>query len=113
MRIRIAVFCGVGAALRPNEGVGDYTSRVAVARDDSARTFELLDTLLAVGEEHPPDRPAITDGNGHAPLDRNGQPGVNGNGLPAVAPNGLPAANGNRSSANGDPPRVEEPAGSA
>ena len=58
LRIEItAVFCGLGAAVRPNEGAGDYASRVAWARGDPERAFELLDTLLAVGEEHAP-RPA-------------------------------------------------------
>ena len=67
MRIRIAVFCGVGAAVRPNEGAGDYTSRVAAARGDPERAFELLDTLLAAGEEHrPAQRAATANGNGHA-----------------------------------------------
>ena len=114
MRIRIAVFCGVSAAMRLNEGAGDYTSRVAMARGDSARTFELLDTLLAAGEERPPARPgAAENGNGRAPLDGNGRARVNGNGLPAIAPNGRPATNGDRSSANGSSPRVEEPAGSS
>lgn len=99
MRIRIGVFCGLGAAVRPNEGVGDYTARVAFSRGDAQRGFELLDRLLAVGEEQRPGRPAGTaNGNGRAR--------VNGNG-PAMAPNEPAALNGNGSSANGGRPRVE------
>ena len=48
--MRIAIFCGPGAALRPNEGAGDYAARVAMARGDLEGAFELLETLLAVGE---------------------------------------------------------------
>ena len=101
LRIKIAVFCGLGAAVRPNEGAGDYASRVAWARGDPERAFELLDTLLAAGEEHRPDRPAVTaSGNG----------GVNGNGAPAIAPTAPTAplaVNGNGSNGNGGRPRVE------
>ena len=49
MRIRIAVFCGLRAAVRLSEGAGEYASRVAFARGDIEGAFELLDTLLAVG----------------------------------------------------------------
>ena len=49
--MRIAIFCGLGAAVRLNEGAGDYAARVAMAEGDAERAFELLDTLLAVGEE--------------------------------------------------------------
>ena len=100
VRIRIAVFCGVSAAVRPNEGAGDYTSRVAAARGDPERAFELLDTLLAVGEEHRPGpRAATANGNGHARVDRNG--------LPATEPHGPAAVNGNGSNANGKSAHVE------
>jgi len=98
MRVRIAVFCGLGAAVRLNEGAGDYTSRVAFARGDAERAFELLDTLLATGQERRPDQPVATvNGNG----------GVNGNGRPAIVPNAPPAVNGNGSTPNGSRPRVE------
>jgi len=93
-RVRIAIFCGLGAAMRPNEGAGDYAARVAMARGEADGAFELLGTLLAIGEEQglgpPPVSAAV---NGHAPL--------NGNGLPARAPNGLPAANGSGPTVNG------------
>jgi hypothetical protein len=93
-RVRIAIFCGLGAAIRPNEGAGDYAARVAMARGEADGAFELLGTLLAIGEEEglgpPPVSAAV---NGHAPL--------NGNGLPARARNGLPAANGSGPTVNG------------
>ncbi|MEK6326142.1 MAG: hypothetical protein AABM66_01280 [Actinomycetota bacterium] len=95
MRVRIAIFCGPGAAVRPNEGAGDYAARVAMARDDADGAFELLDALLAVGGAErlrPP--PYSADGNGHAPL--------NGNGLPAV--------NGNAPAGNGAAPQSRVPA---
>ena len=114
MRIRIAVFCGIGAALRPNEGVGDYTSRVVLVRGDPEGAFELLETLLSVGEEPRPGRPPVA-GNGKDPehTNGNGDTRANGDGLPAVAPDRLPAVNGNGSSANGAPARVRKPLGSA
>jgi hypothetical protein len=100
LRIKIAVFCGLAAAARPNEGAGDYASRVAWARGDPERAFELLDTLLAVGEEHRPSRrEATANGNGHAHVD--------GNGLPATEPHGPAAVNGNGSNANGGGARAE------
>jgi hypothetical protein len=93
-RVRIAIFCGLGAAVRPNEGAGDYASRVAMAEGDAERAFELLDTLLAVGEERRlGPSPVSATGNGHASL--------NGNGLPPRARNGLPAANGRGPTVNG------------
>jgi hypothetical protein len=98
MRLKIAVFCGSAAAVRLNEGAGDYTSRVVFARGDAERAFELLDALLATGQERRPDQPVATiNGNGS----------VNGNGLPAIAPNAPPAVNGNGSTQNGSSPRVE------
>ncbi len=98
MRVRIAVFCGLGAAVRLNEGAGDYTSRVAFARGDAERAFELLDTLLATGQERRPDQPvARINGNGS----------VNGNGRPAIVPNAPPAVNGNGSTPNGTRPHLE------
>jgi hypothetical protein len=83
MRIRIAVFCGLRAALRLSEGAGEYASRVAAARGDAERAFELLDALLAVGADPPADRPPNA---------------LNGNGSLAVSPEGAPAI----SSPNGD-----------
>src|SRR5437763_6369734 len=49
MKARIAIFCGLPAALRPNEGAPDYAARVAMARRDMGAAFGLLDDLLAVG----------------------------------------------------------------
>jgi hypothetical protein len=100
MRLRIAVFCGLGAIVHPNEGAGDYAARIAAARGDAERAFELLDTLLATGKEQRPDQSAATiNGNGHAR--------VKGNGRPAIAPHGPPEVNGNGSTANGGRTRVE------
>jgi hypothetical protein len=113
MRIRIAVFCGIGAALRPNEGVGDYTSRVVLARDDAERAFELLETLLAVGEERRTGRPAGGNGKGPAHANGNGHARASLPGLPATEPDGPPPVNGNGSSVNGAPARVRKPLGSA
>jgi len=93
-RVRIAIFCGLGAAVRLNEGAGDYAARVAMAEGDAERAFELLDTLLAAGEERRlGPSPVSATGNGYAPL--------NGNGLPPRARNGLPAANGRGPTVNG------------
>jgi hypothetical protein len=89
MRVRIAVFCGLRAALRLSEGAGDYASRVAAARADPEGAFALLDALLAVGADRPPDRsPAASNGNGYRP--------GSGKGLPAtVSPNGNPSPHDN------------------
>jgi hypothetical protein len=101
-RVRIAIFCGLDAAMRPNEGAGDYAARVAMARGEAERAFELLDTLLATGEEQPLGSPPVwAAANGHAPL--------NGNGLPARARNGLPAANGSGPTMNGELHPVDGP----
>jgi hypothetical protein len=87
-RMRIAVFCGLAAAVRPNEGAGDFAARVALARGDEKRAFELLETLLATGEEQRSDHSAgATAGNGHSD--------TNGDRRPEIAVNGRPAANGN------------------
>jgi hypothetical protein len=94
-RVRIAVFCGLGAALRPNEGAGDYAARVAMARGDAEGAFELLGALLAAGEkeEAPGPRLISANGNGHVHLNGNGHAHRNGNGLPAANGSGL-AVNG-------------------
>ena len=93
-RVRIAIFCGLDAAVRLNEGAGDYAARVAMAKGDAEGAFELLETLLATGEERRLGTPwAAATANGHAPL--------NGNGALPKAPNGLPAANGTGPSVNG------------
>jgi hypothetical protein len=87
-RMRIAVFCGLRAAVRPNEGAGDYAARIAAARGEQERAFELLETLLATGGGERPDRsPEDAAANGHR--------SVNGRGPVPTAVNGHPAANGN------------------
>ena len=102
MRVRIAVFCGLRAAVRLSEGAGDYASRVAFARGDPEGAFELLDTLLAVGQDRVPDQPPVA-------VNGNGRRRVNGRGAPAIVPpNRGPAPNGNGSTSNeglleGDP----------
>jgi hypothetical protein len=93
-RLRIAIFCGLDAAVRLDEGAGDYAARVAIAEGDPEGAFELLQTLLATGEEpRLGPSPVSPAGNGHAPL--------NGNGRPAWARNGRPAANGGAPTVNG------------
>jgi hypothetical protein len=93
-RVRIAIFCGLDAAVRLDEGAGDYAARVAMAEGDADRAFELLDTLLAAGEKRGlGPSPVSATGNGYAPL--------NGNGLPPRARNGLPATNGRGPIVNG------------
>ena len=54
MRVRIAVFCGLGAAVRLNEGAGDYTSRVALARGDPERAFDSSTPCWPPGESIAP-----------------------------------------------------------
>jgi hypothetical protein len=99
-RVRIAIFCGLGAAARLDEGAGDYAARVAMAEGDVERAFELLETLLAAGEgRRLGPSPVSATGNGHTPL--------NGNGLPRGARNGLPAANGRGPIVNGGPHPVD------
>jgi hypothetical protein len=104
---RIAIFCGPGAALRPNEGAGDYVARVAMARGDLRGAFELLETLLATGEDEerrgPP--PVGVAGNGHAPLNGNGNAPLNGNGMPVGAPTGVGAGNGHGANGEGSEKR--------
>ncbi len=98
MRLRIAIFCGMSAGARLNEGAGDYAARVAAARADTDGAFELLESLLAIGERGRPAPPSPhANGSSH--------PGVNGNGRGATpSPNGRPVSNGNGSTANGSAP---------
>ena len=104
-RLRVAAACGVVAAVRLNEGAGDYAARVATTRGDRRAAFELLEALLALGEE-----PRIVDPaagaarNGHPPGPRsNSHVSVNGNGASASAANGrsAPAGNVNGNGKNG------------
>jgi hypothetical protein len=78
-RIRIAVYCGLPAAFRIDEGAGDYAARVSFSRGDQEAVFKLLDVLLA-RDTGQPGQPQ----NGSAPRPgRNGgtDRGANGNGL--------------------------------
>jgi hypothetical protein len=103
---RIAILCGPGAALRPSEGAGDYAARVAMARGEEERAFELLDTLLAAGEQGRPRRPSVdAPSDGHSGPSDNGPASLNGNGRAALNGNGLPASNGGGPSVNGESKR--------
>jgi hypothetical protein len=76
MRLRIAVYCSVDAALRLNEGAGDYASRVAAVRGDAEAALELLESLLAVGmpaPEGPGASAVVLNGNGQGPANGNGR----------------------------------------
>jgi hypothetical protein len=99
---RIAVLCGPRAALRPSEGAGDYAARVAMARGEEERAFELLEALLAAGEEGRPARPPVdARSNGHPSASENGQASLNGNRHAPLNGNGLPASNGAGPALNG------------
>jgi hypothetical protein len=104
LRMRIAVFCGLWAAARPNEGAGDYAARVALARGDEKRAFELLEALLAVGEGQRSHRAVAATAND----DRSS---TNGAGPPALAVNGRPAASGNGNGSAARPARSKAPSG--
>jgi hypothetical protein len=107
IRLQIALFCGLGAALRRNEGVGDYAARLAVARGDVDLAFAFLDMLLGVGEEtHRPVFNGNGNGDGSAHLNRNGYARLNGNGRTPDGPNGAGPAEPNGSSVNGGDPAV-------
>jgi hypothetical protein len=76
MRLRIAVYCGLDAALRLTEGAGDYASRVVAVGRDADAALQLLDALLAVGAptRREPGAPTTVgaSGNGHRPMNGNG-----------------------------------------
>jgi hypothetical protein len=75
-RLRIAVYCGLEAGLRLNEGAGDYASRVVAVRGDADAALELLEALLAVGApatRRSPTARVEVNGNGHAPANGNGR----------------------------------------
>jgi hypothetical protein len=109
IRMRMALFCGVGAAIRPNEGAGDYAARVALARADAAGAFDLLDALLAIGTPRGlKRRTVVATRDGHAGTNGNGDAGANGAGAIALGSDGLPVTVGGRPSLNGKSPRPEE-----
>ena len=78
-RLRIAVLCGLRAALRLNQGAGDYAARVAIARGSPEDAFRLLEALLAIGGT-PKTNGSL---NGHGTMSGNG------------SANGTGATNGN------------------
>jgi hypothetical protein len=88
MRVRIAIFCGISTAIRPNEGAADYAARIAMARRDTSAAFALLDQLLAVGRRPEPN---TASGNGQVVIDGHPDPG------PVSSHNG----------ANGNAPQVD------
>jgi hypothetical protein len=102
IRARIALFCGLGAALKLNEGAGDYAARVMFARRDTAGAFELLDALLAGVQRQPG-----IGGNGGGRLNGDGGKPARRGALPPMTD---PARNGGAPrSQNGS--RPEEAAG--
>ena len=64
MRVRIFVLCGVGPAVRLNEGAGELAARAVFARNGAATALELVDTLLAIGSEDSGRAAANGSGNG-------------------------------------------------
>jgi len=118
IRMRMAVFCGLGVAIRRNEGAGDYAARVALARGDAAGALELLEALLAVSALRVParfgdaaTRPAQASRNGSSHVDPSeGPPNSDGNGSAATkgasslprGSEGLPAVGGAQR-LNGEP----------
>lgn len=96
VRVRIAIFCGISAAIRPNEGAADYAARIAMARRDTSAAFVLLDRLLAAGGRL---EPSIDATNGHVAI--NGHPGPG-----AISSHN--GANGNARQLDGD--KAPEPA---
>jgi hypothetical protein len=123
IRVRMAVFCGLGVAVRANDGAGDFAARVALARRDAIGAFELLDNLLAVGALQVPERssdPAnhirhsILNGNGSGGASGDGYEGENGKGSVARGTNGPPTTlvlKGESSELSGESPgtRRHEP----
>jgi hypothetical protein len=86
------------AAVRLNEGAGDYAARIAAARGDERATFELLEALLALGQPAPAPPFAVAVRNGRRPVHSGkGQARLNGRDAPAIAPNA-----GSASGANGN-----------
>lgn len=62
-RARIALFCGVGAGVKLNEGAGEFAARIGFATGDHAGAFELLEAMLAIGPSSPASQQRLpTDG---------------------------------------------------
>jgi hypothetical protein len=51
MRVRIFVLCGIGPAVRLNEGAGQLAARAVFARNGAETALQLVDTLLAIGSD--------------------------------------------------------------
>jgi hypothetical protein len=102
-RLRVAAACGLVAAVRLNEGAGDYAARIAAARGDEEAAFKLLEELLALGERSwPLDRTTAAVRNGHRPVRAaNGHAPHNGHPRPGIAPNGGAGGTGNGTRNNG------------
>jgi hypothetical protein len=97
-RLRVAAACGAIAAVRLNEGAGDYAARIAAARGDEGAPFELLEALLALGQPAPVPPIAVATRSDRRPVRAgHGQARLNGRGAPAIAPDAgsAPGANGN------------------
>jgi hypothetical protein len=95
-RIRIAAYCGVWAAVRLDEGGGDYAARVAFSRRDSEGAFGLLNAMLATPQSGPEHATPIRGGNGAR---ANGGPPTGGDGI-STNGHAVPAPVGDR---NGSP----------
>lgn len=67
MRTRIALYCGLGEALRLKRGAGGYAARVLFSRRDAEEALLLLDAMLALGTVYMP-RPSADP----VPADRGG-----------------------------------------
>jgi hypothetical protein len=82
-RIRVAILCGGGSAVRLNEGAGELAARVLFAQYGAETAFRLVDTLLELGGERGgasangsapassvPHVPHASNGNGRDVLQR-------------------------------------------
>jgi hypothetical protein len=87
-RLRMAILCGLDAALRPDEGAGDLAARAAFGRGDADGAFELLEALLSVVDDRRRDpRWAASAGDGHARMNGRVQsPTSNGRPMPELDP---------------------------
>ena len=73
-RLRMAILCGLDAALRPDEGAGELAARAAFARGDTQGALELLEALLSAGDQRRPEaRRPVSGGNGRARTNGHGQ----------------------------------------
>jgi hypothetical protein len=126
MRFRVFVLCGLGPALRLNQGAGELASRVVFARYGPEAGFSVIDALLEVGSE-PGSAPVGTNGWGanrerpaHSTGTQNGRdPALarslveriardSGSGAPPASTNGARSGNGaSPESGHGSPPGRE------